>query len=586
MSTSPVTKESVIKIVEEIKQLSEILPKTVPIAKKTDKLYQTLMTISGESTWATFNWRMDILYGEDCRDASGRLKNIRRGAYRLGAVCTFLTEFVVLSEDGALPYDLVKVKLDRILKELMHLTSSVSLPAQGSGSEVVVAAAGLQRDRPLSSEKLPDAPDATEVEVEVVKQPQSVSGTKVALAKKAKTKQKVLPLDKYMKPQESTLLPDDEPTDKSYQPPKRPRPEPASPTQIFGSDGEEIVSSSPSSSELDEPRKAIEISDSDGVDADTPQQRAASSSEKGSKTSKACRSSSNKYKCPEGSRKKSKRSASPSGELDISSGNESNGQGALLDVEAREAAKGAKCGPQNESIHHWHDPIPVWTKDGLKWEFKCRYCSSIRRFKRTITGLNPRFEDESPQPILGNLSTHIRDKHPAASKAAESKDLPAEDGKTAVNHGYMLASARVMEEYVRNGYLNSALEPTQKGFYRVFAAWILEDDLPFSQGESWSLRNVFKYLKVNFILPTDTTVRNVLTKIFTDLHGKVVCKFTCIKSKIAFMHDTWTNRQMIFTFAGTLANFIDDDWCFFLSFFLDPVYCPARPCLMVGIEYM
>ncbi|KAI1784150.1 hypothetical protein LXA43DRAFT_1101711 [Ganoderma leucocontextum] len=25
---------------------------------------------------------------------------------------------------------------------------------------------------------------------------------------------------------------------------------------------------------------------------------------------------------------------------------------------------------------------------------------------------------------------------------------------------------------------------------------------------------------------------------------------------------------------------------FFLSFFLDPVYCPARPCLMVGIRYM
>ena len=128
MATTPVTKASIIKIVEEIKRLGDMLPKTVPIAKKTDKLYRTLTTISGESTWATFNRRMDILYGEDCRDASGRLHNIRRGAYGLGALCTFLTEFIVLSDDGALPYDLVKVKLDRLLKELVYLTSKYATP--------------------------------------------------------------------------------------------------------------------------------------------------------------------------------------------------------------------------------------------------------------------------------------------------------------------------------------------------------------------------------------------------------------------------------------------------------------------------
>ncbi|KAI1782568.1 hypothetical protein LXA43DRAFT_905426, partial [Ganoderma leucocontextum] len=60
----------------------------------------------------------------------------------------------------------------------------------------------------------------------------------------------------------------------------------------------------------------------------------------------------------------------------VSSGDESDGQGALRDVEAHEAAKGAKRGPRNESVRHWHDPVPVRTKEGPRWEFKCRYCSS------------------------------------------------------------------------------------------------------------------------------------------------------------------------------------------------------------------
>ena len=33
-----------------------------------------------------------------------------------------------------------------------------------------------------------------------------------------------------------------------------------------------------------------------------------------------------------------------------------------------------------------------------------------------------------------------------------------------------------------------------------------------------------------------------------------------VKSKIAYSTDTWTTQQMIYTFAGTIASFIDDDW--------------------------
>ena len=157
-----------------------------------------------------------------------------------------------------------------------------------------------------------------------------------------------------------------------------------------------------------------------------------------------------------------------------------------------------------------------------------RVLLSVQRVKRTVEGSNPRFEDESPQPVLGNLSTHTRDKHPnemTTAKTSDNKpDIP-EDGQTPPPRGHTLGSARVMERFVHNGVLNPALVPTQAGFQRVFAAWILDDDLPFTQGESWSLGNLFKYLKVNFILPSNTTIRNALAKIFSDLHGVVVREF-------------------------------------------------------------
>jgi hypothetical protein len=85
-------------------------------------------------------------------------------------------------------------------------------------------------------------------------------------------------------------------------------------------------------------------------------------------------------------------------------------------------------------------------------------------------------------------------------------------------------------------------------------------------------------LKITHTLPSDTSVWNELAHIFADLHGKVVKEFAVrtpapfkmgcwlfinyqsIKSKIAYVTDTWTNRQMIYTFACTIASFIDDNW--------------------------
>ncbi len=182
------------------------------------------------------------------------------------------------------------------------------------------------------------------------------------------------------------------------------------------------------------------------------------------------------------------------------------------------------------------------------------------------------FEDEPTQPPLGNLATHLKKKH-----ASLDPTVPSSETVKGELHGISAASGKIMEDFLKNGALNPALERTQKGFYSVFASWILEDDLPFTTGETPGIKRLFMYLQSRFMLPTDTTVRNTLARIFIELHGTVKTELTVsrnsgmtrkilthtfknVKSKIACSTDTWTTRSMMFTFAGTIASWVTEEW--------------------------
>jgi hypothetical protein len=79
-----------------------------------------------------------------------------------------------------------------------------------------------------------------------------------------------------------------------------------------------------------------------------------------------------------------------------------------------------------------------------------------------------------------------------------------------------------MASFLEEGKLNPKRDPTKKGFLKHFAAWILEDDLPFTTGETRGIGRLFNYLSVKFQLPSDTTVRNTLAKIYIELHRNIV----------------------------------------------------------------
>jgi hypothetical protein len=100
-------------------------------------------------------------------------------------------------------------------------------------------------------------------------------------------------------------------------------------------------------------------------------------------------------------------------------------------------------------------------------------------FKRT-TNQEAAFDDEPTQPPLRNLATHLKTKH--SNIDLKSPPPAAVKGELC---GISAASAKIKfkKNFLKDGAINPALNRTQKGFYSVFASWILEDNLPFTTGD-------------------------------------------------------------------------------------------------------
>lgn len=121
MSTSEPqgTREQVEELISTILQLGKGLPDSIPEGKKSDQLHRVMTTVSGDSHWGTFNRRFDILFGEDCRDANGRLHHIRRGRYGFAMVMAYLQRTVDENLGSMRDFYIPMVlKLDRLKCEL------------------------------------------------------------------------------------------------------------------------------------------------------------------------------------------------------------------------------------------------------------------------------------------------------------------------------------------------------------------------------------------------------------------------------------------------------------------------------------
>ncbi|RXW11685.1 hypothetical protein EST38_g14171 [Candolleomyces aberdarensis] len=321
--------------------------------------------------------------------------------------------------------------------------------------------------------------------------------------------------------------------DSDYTPPKKAAVDKDDlPDTIFGSDGEEIVEESDLQKDI--VKKRLE------------------------KKSAASRGDPQAIKSKKA---KKKRKVSP-GTVDepivFDSAEESDGDTALKRVqEVAAKPQAARRGPANKSMQHFKTPVAV--KDSKMNAIDIETIISIRRFARTLKGEDANFQNEPRIPHgFNNLSAHVKKCTGLKEKLAREEEAALNDDQ-APEFNYKQTSD-IMSKFLLEGKLNPSIAPTQTGFRRIFAAWILDDDLPWTTGESPMLANLFKYLKINYKLPSDTAVRNELCRIFAELHGKIVEELANVKSKIAFATDTWTNKQMIYSFACSIASFIDDDW--------------------------
>ncbi|KAJ7853231.1 hypothetical protein B0H13DRAFT_2359136 [Mycena leptocephala] len=74
-------------LAKQIDTLTRKLPSSVPIAARESDIPRLLALPGRDGDAAsTFNRRMDLLFGEDLRDAAGRLKYVVAGKYGMGAV--------------------------------------------------------------------------------------------------------------------------------------------------------------------------------------------------------------------------------------------------------------------------------------------------------------------------------------------------------------------------------------------------------------------------------------------------------------------------------------------------------------------
>jgi hypothetical protein len=83
------------------------------------------------------------------------------------------------------------------------------------------------------------------------------------------------------------------------------------------------------------------------------------------------------------------------------------------------------------------------------------------------------------------------------------------------------SSAKIMGDFLIEGKLNPAINSTQGNFLKIFAAWIIEDDLPFTTGETPGIERLFAFLRTRYHLPSDTSVRNALAEMYIDMYNLI-----------------------------------------------------------------
>lgn len=110
-------------LVSRLVNLSRSLPNSVQLATQQSKIYRLVTSVNEGDVYETFNRIFDLLFKEDkeCRNEEGRLVNICRGKYGMDKLCAYLQGIHWADASMAKSYDLVKIRLLRVINELVEI---------------------------------------------------------------------------------------------------------------------------------------------------------------------------------------------------------------------------------------------------------------------------------------------------------------------------------------------------------------------------------------------------------------------------------------------------------------------------------
>ncbi|KAF8181004.1 hypothetical protein K438DRAFT_1768179 [Mycena galopus ATCC 62051] len=303
---------------------------------------------------AAFTRRFDVLFGNDCRGADGLFTNIRRGDRGTTAVVVYLQSIYWAS---------AQIPLDLAVKRLTALDTNL---------HIICAAAA----KPAKKSKRVDKPDQTPdhlVEQATEKQNDLPKAGMKGPHWEQRMDQIFTAAIKPSKKAKNADLGDGSDSDGTDYRPRKPRA-----VSEESQDDFEVNEVGKAAPEGGKKRKLIVLDDED------------SGAEEKSKS---------KSKKKLGRPRKKARQAPEGAALPKISVIE-------LDDTDDEATAQTKKGPANTSRDHLHPPVAVSNNLGKPWEFKCRHCTSSLTVKQTVSR-KATFEDEKPQPAIGNLATYL-----------------------------------------------------------------------------------------------------------------------------------------------------------------------------------
>ncbi|KAG1872176.1 hypothetical protein F4604DRAFT_1925773 [Suillus subluteus] len=108
-------------LIENLPNLCNSLPASVPEAMDSDLIHRITTTVTGENPWHTFNYHFNILFSEDCWDDQGHLCHLKRGPLGMDAVCTYLNSLNL--DNPCFMHDLMVKKITCIVEEVIYLLS-------------------------------------------------------------------------------------------------------------------------------------------------------------------------------------------------------------------------------------------------------------------------------------------------------------------------------------------------------------------------------------------------------------------------------------------------------------------------------